>query len=219
MRRGPRAARARSLPRPGPAPQGRGPAFVYSKLRCWVAVDRAPALAEELDATERVADWIRARDEIRAAIEQRGWSEKAGAYAQAFGSDVLDASVLMMPIVGFVAADDPRMRATIDAVRERLTGEDGLVYRYLATDDGLPGEEGTFLLCTFWLAEALALAGETEAVREVFERAARCANDVGLPSEEVDPVSGELLGNFPQAFSHIGLVNAAWAIHEASSAA
>ncbi|MGW5175407.1 glycoside hydrolase family 15 protein [Streptomyces sp. NPDC004082] len=190
--------------------------FVYSKLMCWVAVDRAIRLADELDAGERVADWSRARDEIRTAIEQHGWSDTAGAYTQSFGSDVLDASVLTMPIVGFLAADAPRMRGTIDAVRERLTGPDGLVHRYLPPDDGLPGGEGAFLLCTFWLAQALALAGDVEAARDLFERAAGCANDLGLMSEEVDPVGGELLGNFPQAFSHIGLVNAAWAIHQAT---
>ncbi|MFE0454141.1 glycoside hydrolase family 15 protein [Streptomyces sp. NPDC058914] len=191
--------------------------FVYSKLMCWVALDRALALADTLHAHDRVPHWIKARDGIRAAIEEHGWSEQAGAYTQAFGSDVLDASALMMPIVGFLPAAAPRMRATIDAVRDRLTGNDGLVYRYLGADDGLPGEEGTFLLCTFWLAHALALSGDTRAAREVFERAARCANDVGLLAEEVDPHSGELLGNFPQAFSHIGLVNAAWAIHQAEA--
>ncbi|MEV6654662.1 glycoside hydrolase family 15 protein [Streptomyces sp. NPDC051219] len=197
----------------------RGPPqhFLYSKLMCWVALDRALELADDLNAAERAPAWVRARDEIRAAIEERGWSDEAGAYTQAFGTDILDASVLMMPIVGFVPANAPRMHATIDAIRERLTGKDGLVYRYL-TDDGLPGEEGTFLLCTFWLAHALALAGDTAAAREVFERAARCANDVGLLAEEVDPHSAELLGNFPQAFSHIGLVNAAWAVRQAESA-
>jgi GH15 family glucan-1,4-alpha-glucosidase len=191
--------------------------FVYSKLMCWVALDRALTLADTLHAHDRVPHWTRARDDIRAAIEEHGWSEQAGAYTQAFGSDVLDASALMMPIVGFLPAEAPRIRATIDAVRDRLTGNDGLVYRYLGVDDGLPGEEGTFLLCTFWLAHALALSGDTRAAREVFERAARCANDVGLLAEEVDPHSGELLGNFPQAFSHIGLVNAAWAIHQAEA--
>ncbi|MFF4693062.1 glycoside hydrolase family 15 protein [Streptomyces sp. NPDC001307] len=193
--------------------------FVYSKLMCWVAVDCALALADALNARARIPAWVRARDEIRAAIEEHGWSHKAGAYTQAFGSDVLDASVLMMPIVGFLPATAPRMRATIDAVRDRLTSKDGLVYRYLSAEDGLPGEEGTFLLCTFWLAHALALAGEGQAARQVFERAARCANDVGLLAEEVDSASGELLGNFPQAFSHIGLVNAAWAIHQAETGA
>ena len=119
-----------------------------------------------------------------------------------------------MPIVGFLPADDPRMKATIDAIAVGLTDEHGLVYRYLA-DDGLEGGEGTFLLCTFWLAEALALAGEQERARETFERAIGFVNDVGLLAEEVDGSTGELLGNFPQAFSHIGLVNAAWAISEA----
>ena len=117
----------------------------------------------------------------------------------------------MMAIVGFLPADDPRMRATIDAIAERLTDRNGLVYRYRA-DDGLEGDEGTFLLCTFWLVQALALAGETTRARETFERAISFVNDVGLLAEEVDPSTGEFLGNFPQAFSHIGLVNAAWAL-------
>jgi GH15 family glucan-1,4-alpha-glucosidase len=120
----------------------------------------------------------------------------------------------MMPLVGFLPADDPRILATIDATAARLTDERGLVYRY-RSHDGLEGEEGTFLLCTFWLAHAMALAGQPDRARQVFERAAGFVNDVGLLSEEVDPVSGELLGNFPQAFSHIGLVNAAWAISQA----
>src|SRR5438105_10921845 len=122
----------------------------------------------------------------------------------------------MMPIVGFIPADDPRMRATIDATAERLTDDRGLVYRYLA-HDGLEGEEGTFLLCTFWLAQAQALAGRVDEARATFERAAAFANDVGLLAEEVDAGTGELLGNFPQAFSHIGLINAAWAISEAEA--
>jgi GH15 family glucan-1,4-alpha-glucosidase len=123
----------------------------------------------------------------------------------------------MMPIVGFLPADDPRMLATINATAERLTDDRGLVYRYLA-HDGLEGEEGTFLLCTFWLAQALAMAGEIDRARETFERAIAYANDVGLLAEEVDAETGQLLGNFPQAFSHIGLVNAAWAIHQGTAA-
>jgi GH15 family glucan-1,4-alpha-glucosidase len=117
----------------------------------------------------------------------------------------------MLALIGFLPADDPKILATIDAIEERLTDERGLVYRY-RSQDGLEGEEGTFLLCTFWLAQAMALAGQPERARTVFERAAAFVNDVGLLSEEVDPIGGELLGNFPQAFSHIGLVNAAWAI-------
>ena len=188
--------------------------FVYSKLMCWVALDRAMVLADRLDATDRVEGWKRTRDEIAVAILEEGWNEEVGAFTQSFGSEDLDASNLMMPIVGFIPADDPRMLATIDATAQRLTDDRGLVYRYVA-HDGLEGEEGTFLLCTFWLAQAQALAGQVDRARRTFEQAIGFANDVGLLSEEVDPHSGELLGNFPQAFSHIGLVNAAWAISEA----
>jgi len=190
--------------------------FLHSKLMCWVALDRAVALAPALDEGD-VDGWARARDEIREAILGEGWSEEAMAFGQSFGSAELDASSLLMPIVGFIAADDPRMLSTIEAIETRLTDERGLVYRYLAPD-GLAGQEGTFLLCTFWLAHAWALAGDVGRAREVFERAVAYANDVGLLAEEVDPSSGELLGNFPQAFSHIGLVNAAWAIGEAERA-
>ncbi len=188
--------------------------FLYSKLMCWVALDCAIALAGHLGAADRVADWETARAEIRAAILARGWSEQAGAFTQAFGSEDLDASSLMLAITGFLAADDPRMVATIEAIAGRLTDERGLVYRYLARD-GLAGQEGTFLLCTFWLAQAQALAGDVEAATATFERAVAAINDVGLLAEEVDPRNGEMIGNFPQAFSHIGLVNAAWAITEA----
>jgi GH15 family glucan-1,4-alpha-glucosidase len=188
--------------------------FLYSKLMCWVALDRAIALADHLGAEERVTDWAAARDEIRAAILERGWNERAGAFTQAFGSEDLDASSLMLTITGFLAGDDPRMKATIDATAQRLTDKRGLVYRYLA-HDGLAGEEGTFLLCTFWLSQAQALAGEVEAATATFERAVAAINDVGLLAEEVDPRNGEMIGNFPQAFSHIGLINAAWAITQA----
>jgi alpha,alpha-trehalase len=188
--------------------------FLYSKLMCWVAVDRAIALAAHLGAEGRVPDWETARDEIRAAILTRGWNERAGAYTQAFGSEDLDASNLMLTITGFLAADDPRMKATIDVTAQRLTDERGLVYRYLS-HDGLGGDEGTFVLCTFWLAHAQALAGDVEAATATFERALAAINDVGLLAEEIDLGSGEMIGNFPQAFSHIGLVNAAWAITQA----
>jgi GH15 family glucan-1,4-alpha-glucosidase len=188
--------------------------FLYSKLMCWVALDCAITLAGHLGAAGRVADWETARAEIRAAILARGWSEQAGAFTQAFGSEDLDASSLMLAITGFLPADDPRMMATIEAIAGRLTDERGLVYRYLARD-GLAGQEGTFLLCTFWLAQAQALAGDVEAATATFERAIAAINDVGLLAEEVDPRNGEMIGNFPQAFSHIGLVNAAWAITEA----
>jgi alpha,alpha-trehalase len=188
--------------------------FLYSKLMCWVALDRAIYLADRLDAADKVDEWAKKREEIKDAILQRGWSESAQAFTQSFGSDELDASNLMMPIVGFLPADDPRMLATIHATEERLTDDEGLVFRYRA-HDGLAGEEGTFLLCTFWLAQAQALAGEVGKARATFERAIAFANDLGLLAEEVDHKTKELLGNFPQAFSHIGLINAAWAIAQA----
>jgi GH15 family glucan-1,4-alpha-glucosidase len=191
--------------------------FVYSKLMCWVALDRAIRIADLIGGADRVGGWTTTRDEIRQAILDHGWSDRAGAFAQSFESDQLDASNLMMAIVGFLPPDDARMLATIEAIERDLTDDRGLVYRYKA-DDGLPGEEGTFLLCTFWLAHALALAGKLDRARATFDRAAAYANDVGLLSEEVDESTGELLGNFPQAFSHIGLINAAWAIAEAERA-
>jgi alpha,alpha-trehalase len=194
--------------------------FLYSKLMNWVALDRAVKLADALgvDDAARVAHWAGHRDEIRAAILEQGWSDTAGAYTQAFGRDDLDASVLMMAIVDFLPADDPRMMATIEAIAARLTDEQGFVYRYL-NEDGLPGGEGTFGICTFWLSICLARAGEVDRARVLFERMAGCANDVALLSEEVDPATGEMLGNFPQAFTHIGLIHAALAIAEAEVSA
>ena len=191
--------------------------FLYSKVMCWVALDRAIKLACKLRATDRVGGWKAAQDEILQTVLRAGWNNSAGAFTRYFGSAELDASNLMMTIVGFLPADDPRMLATIEAIADRLTDEHGLVYRYRNDDgvDGLAGAEGTFLLCTFWLAQALAMAGHLDRARAVFTRAAGYVNDVGLLAEEVDAATGDLLGNFPQAFSHIGLVNAAWAIHQA----
>jgi GH15 family glucan-1,4-alpha-glucosidase len=185
-------------------------------MMCWVALDRAVLLADRLGATDKVQAWQHTQSQVHETIVTKGWSERANAFTQSFGSDDLDASNLLLSVVGFLPADDPRVRATIDATEQRLTDERGLVYRY-RSHDGLEGDEGTFLLCTFWLAQALALAGQPARARVVFERAAAFVNDIGLLSEEVDPTSGELLGNFPQAFSHIGLVNAAWAVFEAES--
>ncbi|HZC72466.1 MAG TPA: glycoside hydrolase family 15 protein [Jatrophihabitans sp.] len=191
--------------------------FLYSKVMCWVALDRAIAMADLIDAGDRVDEWKQAREQIWEFVVRDGWRDEAGAFTQYLGSSALDASNLMMPIVGFLPADDPRMLATIDAIAERLTDEHGLVYRYRteAGVDGLAGDEGTFLLCTFWLAQALAMGGRIEQAKGVFANAVAYVNDVGLLAEEVDAETGELLGNFPQAFSHIGLVNAAWAISEA----
>ncbi len=189
--------------------------FLHSKLMCWVALDRAVQLSGSIGADpNRVTRWRNERDQIRNVILEQGWSLRAGAFTQTLDGEALDASTLLIPIVGFLPADDARVRATVEAIVERLTDARGLVYRY-KTDDGLDGQEGSFLLCTFWLAHALALGGEVDRAREVFERAAAFANDLGLLADEVDGTTGELLGNFPQAFSHVGLVNAAWTIAQA----
>lgn len=191
--------------------------FLHSKVMCWAALNRAIDLADLLNAGDRVPEWRRNRDEIHQTVLDQGWNDKVGAFTQHFGSTALDAANLTMAITGFLPADDPRMLATIDATQQRLTDANGLVYRYRTerTEDGLSGREGTFLLCTFWLADALARSGQTARARTVFEHAAAHLNDVGLLAEEIDPATGEQLGNFPQAFSHIGLINAAWAIHQA----
>lgn len=192
--------------------------FLHSKLMCWLALEHAVDLAHRLGA-EKAEHWAQARDEIRTAIEELGWNESVGAYTQAFGSNELDASALMMPIVGFVPADDPRMLATIEAVARQLTDERGLVYRYRVQSevDGLDAQpEGAFLICTFWLVRCFALAGQVDRARELYERTIAYANDLGLLAEQVDPQTGALLGNFPQAFSHIGLINAAYEISRAS---
>jgi GH15 family glucan-1,4-alpha-glucosidase len=166
-----------------------------------------------------VKHWTAERDAIRDAVLTRGWSEARQAYAQSFDSDELDAAQLLMPILGFLPATDERMRSTIDAIADGLT-EDGLVLRYRNEEglnaDGLTGEEGTFVICSFWLVSALAKAGEIERAERLFDKLVSYANDLGLLAEEIDTTAGELLGNFPQAFSHIGLITAAWQIDQAS---
>ncbi|HEX2397498.1 MAG TPA: glycoside hydrolase family 15 protein [Solirubrobacteraceae bacterium] len=193
-----------------------------SKVLCWTALDRAVKLAPRLDEFAMMDKWAAARDEIREAILERGWSQRRGAYAQSFDSDELDAAALLMPILGFLPATDERMKATIDAIAEDLT-EDGLVLRYRNREglnaDGLSGEEGTFVICSFWLVSALAKAGELERAEGLFQQLTGYANDLGLLAEEIDTASGEQLGNFPQAFSHIGLITAAWEIDKARGAA
>ena len=187
-----------------------------SKVFCWTALDRAVKLAPKLGRYgARASDWAAERDRIRAEVLERGWSDKRQAYGQAFDSDELDAAALLMPLVGFLPATDERMRSTIDAIARELT-EDGLVLRYRNQEglnaDGLAGEEGTFVICSFWLVSCLARAGELDGAEALFDQLAGYANDVGLLAEEIDTSNGELLGNFPQAFSHIGLITAAWEI-------
>jgi GH15 family glucan-1,4-alpha-glucosidase len=189
-----------------------------SKVLCWTALDRAVKLAPELGEHAKVEEWTAARDEIHAAVLERGWSEARQAYAQSFDSDELDAAQLLMPLLGFLPATDERMRSTIEAIADDLT-EDGLVLRYRNKEglnaDGLSGEEGTFVICSFWLVSCLAKAGEIERAEELFDSLAGYANDLGLLAEEIDTKDDELLGNFPQAFSHIGLIVAAYAIDKA----
>ncbi len=193
--------------------EGRGEPrdHLYSKLMCWVALDRAVVLAEWIGRGDRAPEWGARREEIRAAILEHGWNDDIGAFTQSFGSDILDASCLMMVITGFLAVDDPRMVATIEKVAVELAAPCGLLYRYTG-DDGLGDGEGVFIICTYWLVQCLAAAGQADRAIELFDRATAYANDLGLLSEEADPTTGELMGNFPQAFSHVGLVNAAWAL-------
>ena len=189
-----------------------------SKVLCWVALDRAVKLAPALGDHAKTEEWSAARDAIRDAILDRGWTDEKQAYAQSFDANELDAAQLLMPLVGFLPATEPRMRSTIEAIADELT-EDGLVLRYRNDEglnaDGLTGEEGTFVICSFWLVSCLAQAGEIERAERLFDQLAGYANDLGLLAEEIDTANGEQLGNFPQAFSHIGLITAAYEIDKA----
>ena len=176
--------------------------YTSSKVMCWVALDRAVELAPLLGEGADPDRWAAARERVRAAVLEQAWSERAGAYAGAFGSDELDASVLVLPLVGFLPMSDARMAATVEAVATRL-GDRGLVRRWADDRSG-------FLICTYWLVECLALAGQADRADALFRLATGHGNDLGLLAEEADPDTGEALGNVPQAFSHVGLVNAAW---------
>ena len=190
----------------------RGPRrhFVHSKVMAWVAMDRAVKAVEQFDQPGELNRWKRVRQEIHDQVCREGFDAEINSFVQYYGSKQVDASLLMLPLVGFVCADDPRMIGTVRAIQQRLT-RDGLLDRY-TTDpqvDGLPAGEGTFLLCTFWLADNLALQGRHDEAVELFERLLGLRNDVGLLSEQYDPATGRLVGNFPQAFSHLGLINTA----------
>src|SRR5262249_31412484 len=189
--------------------------FVYGRLMCWVAFDRAIRLARECARPADVDSWVRSRDAIYRQILQRGWSAERNAFVQYYGASVLDASLLLMPVVGFISPTDPLWQSTLDPIQHELVS-DSLVYRYdpSASPDGLPGSEGTFSICTFWFVDALARSGRTEQARYVFEKMLTYANHVGLYSEEISP-TGEQLGNFPQAFSHLSLISAAITLDQA----
>ncbi|MGI8416315.1 MAG: glycoside hydrolase family 15 protein [Nakamurella sp.] len=197
----------------------RGPArrYLHSALMCWVALDRGIRLADLIGAEHRAAAWIGVRDQIRDAILTHGWNSDVQAFTQVLDGSTLDASSLLMATVGILPSDDPRLASTIDAVIADLSDEHGLLYRY-RDDDGLQGEEGTFLLCSFWLIEALAITGRSRDAEQRLHRAAACANDLGLLAEQVSRTDGHLLGNYPQAFSHLGLILAAHAVATATAA-
>jgi GH15 family glucan-1,4-alpha-glucosidase len=183
--------------------------FTYSRLMCWVAVERAVRVARQRGLPADLVRWMASRDEIYEQIWTRGWNDDRGAFVQHYGSDVLDAANLLMPLVKFVGPTDPRWLSTLDAISNELVA-DSLVYRYNveASPDGLRGDEGTFSICSFWYVEALARAGRLEDARLAFEKMLTYANHLGLYSEEIGP-SGQLLGNFPQAFTHLSLISAA----------
>jgi GH15 family glucan-1,4-alpha-glucosidase len=195
--------------------------FVHSKLMAWVAVDRGVKCIEQFGKggprvlEQRLPRWRALREEIRADLLARGFNERVGAFTQSYGSDALDASVLLIPHMGFLPADDPRMRSTVAAIEKKLT-KDGFVYRY-ATDsgvDGLAGHEATFLICSFWLVDNYAMVGRFADAEHLFERLLAVRNDLGLLAEEYHPGLKRQLGNFPQAFSHVGIIDSAFRLQE-----
>jgi GH15 family glucan-1,4-alpha-glucosidase len=194
----------------------RGPRrhFTHSKVMAWVAFDRSIASVEHFGLRGPANRWRAMRNAIRAEVMEKGYDRELNAFVQFYGSNLADASLLMLPALGFIAADDPKMVGTVELIRKQLQA-DGLLLRY-PTDplvDGLPPGEGAFLLCTFWLADVLALQGKDDEATEIFERLLALRNDVGLLAEQYDPVRRRQLGNFPQAFSHVGLINTARNLH------
>lgn len=184
--------------------------FTHSKVMAWVAFDRVARLALAEGSRKEARHWLRIADEIHEEVCRRGYDPELGSFVQAYGSKTLDASLLQIGLVGFLPPEDPRYTGTVKAIEERLV-RDGLVLRYETeeVDDGLPPGEGAFLACSFWLADALTLIGRDDDARKLFERLLSLCNDVGLLSEEYDPIAQRMLGNFPQAFSHVGVINTA----------
>ncbi|CAN7630173.1 glycoside hydrolase family 15 protein [Neorhizobium sp. LjRoot104] len=181
--------------------------FTHSKVMAWVAFDRTARLAEDSDDTGAALRWRAVADEIHADVCRKAYNEELGSFVQSYGSKVLDASLLQLPLVGFLPPDDRRVISTVEAIERRLM-RDGLLLRYETEviDDGLPSGEGAFLICSFWLCDALVLLGRHADAKRLYDRLCDLCNDVGLLSEEYDPVAGRMLGNFPQAFSHLGLI-------------
>jgi GH15 family glucan-1,4-alpha-glucosidase len=188
----------------------RGPRrhFTHSKVMAWVALDRAVKAIEGNHHRGPLDRWRKLRDRIHRDVCKHGFNRQRNAFVQYYGADTLDAALLMIPLVGFLPAHDARMLGTVEAIQRELVS-DGFVMRYRTEGkiDGLPPGEGVFLPCSFWLVDNLVLAGRNREAHQLFERLAGLCNDVGLISEEYDPVSRRLLGNFPQAFTHVSLVN------------
>jgi len=193
-----------------------GPAHhTHSRVLAWVALDRLIRLATTYSWKAPLDRFERIKRRIRHQIETEGFNARLSAYTRTLGGSDIDASLLVMPLVGYCEADSPRMLSTCKAISDKLS-RNGLIYRYLAVDDGLTGVEGSFGICNFWMAEVMARAGRREESRHYFEQLVKRVNTVGLWSEEMDPATGEYLGNYPQAFTHIGLINAALALSEAT---
>jgi GH15 family glucan-1,4-alpha-glucosidase len=185
--------------------------FVHSKVMAWVALDRGIAAAEQAGLPGDVARWRREREAVREEIMRRGYDERLGSFVQSYGCGRSDAANLLLPLFGFIDADDPRMRSTVKVLQRTLLS-DGLVYRYRDTDDGVPGGEAAFAACSFWLVENLAALGERAEARRLFESLLERATPLGLYAEELEPATGEQRGNFPQALTLLALVNAAVAL-------
>jgi GH15 family glucan-1,4-alpha-glucosidase len=188
--------------------------FVYSKVMCWVALDRGIRAAEQLHLEADLPRWRQVCDQIRTDVLTYGYNTQIGAFTQSYGSSALDASSLLLPLVGFIPPTDPRMRSTVDRINEQLTDRHGFVYRYRGAD-GLIGDEATFTLCTFWLVDNIAMQGRVDEARSLFERLLSYSGQLGLFSEEVDATSKIALGNYPQAFTHIALINSAHNLRKA----
>lgn len=188
--------------------------FVYSKVWCWVAIDRAVKIAHSLKMEDDVQDWSVLRDRIRKTIYERGWNSSIKSFVQSYDSTDLDSANLLMPQVKFIDGKDPKMISTIRQIKKSLMSENKFLYRY-RTRDGLPGDEGAFLICSFWLASCLTMAGELDEAEELLDSLLKCSNHLGLFSEEIDPKDGSMLGNFPQAFTHMGFITAATGLEKA----
>ncbi len=189
--------------------------FVHSKAMAWVALDRAVRQHEQFDGKGDVDKWRENRDQLHEEILEKGFNKELNSFVQSYGSNALDASCLRMLLAGFLPPDDPRMVGTVDAIQKHLT-RDGLIMRYdtSKSDDGLKGSEGAFLACSYWMVICLHLIGRKDEARTMFEHLLTLRSDVGLQSEEYDPVAGRMLGNFPQALSHLGLVHAAFTLSD-----